>query len=273
VFPARAADPELREPAVSVPPQTLSMKCDHGLRRQAIVESILKDVVQGELRPGQHLVAQGLAQRLGVSLTPVREALIALAGIGVVDLLPNRGAVVRRLTVRDVREICEVRRVLECGAVRAACGRIDRAELAALHAEMQRLVAIQPPGDAGFIEQAQAVDSRLHDAIARCCGNLLLATEIGRLKILFRAFRDLAWQREAARRDFRRLALEAREHLAIVEALLAGDRREAARAMARHIRSGMKYWCRALPETPDAAPAPPVPTPLDGARNGERSSR
>ena len=96
--PARPAF--LRVHTVSVLPETLSLKCDHGLRRQAIVESVLKDVVQGVLRPGQHLVAQALARRLGVSLTPVREALIALAGIGIVDLLPNRGAVVRRLTTQ-----------------------------------------------------------------------------------------------------------------------------------------------------------------------------
>jgi DNA-binding GntR family transcriptional regulator len=240
---------------VSVPPQTLSIKCDHGLRRQAIAESVLKEIVQGDLRPGQHLVAQALARRFGVSLTPIREALIALAGIGVVDLLPNRGAVVRRLTPRDVREICEVRRILECRAVRAACGRIDGAELQELHDAMQGLVAVQSPAPPGFIAEARAQDNRLHDAIARTCGNALLAREIGRLTILFRAFRDMAWEREAARRDDRRLAAEAREHLAIVAALRAGDRREASRAMALHIRSGMKYWCRALPETPDTAPS------------------
>ena len=96
------------------------------------------------------------------------------------------------------------------------------------------------------------MDSRLHDAIARSCGNTLLAKEIGRLTILFRAFRDVAWECEAARCDYRRLAAEAHEHLAIVEALMAGDRRAASRAMARHIHSGMKYWCRALPEPPVA---------------------
>jgi len=256
---------------VSVLPETLSLKCDHGLRRQAIVESVLKDVVQGVLRPGQHLVAQALARRLGVSLTPVREALIALAGIGIVDLLPNRGAVVRRLTTRDIREVCAVRRVLECEAVRAACGRIDGGEMKALDEEMRRLVAVQPPRQASFIEEARAVDSRLHDAIARSCGNTLLAKEIGRLTILFRAFRDVAWECEAARCDYRRLAAEAHEHLAIVEALMAGDRRAASRAMARHIHSGMKYWCRALPEPP--VPAPPVQTQTRAGLREERESR
>jgi DNA-binding FadR family transcriptional regulator len=67
------------------------------------------------------------------------------------------------------------------------------------------------------------------------------------LKILFRAFRDMAWERDGQRNDYRRLAEESQEHLAIVEALLAGDRREAVRRMSKHIRSGGKYWSRALP--------------------------
>jgi DNA-binding GntR family transcriptional regulator len=244
----------------------LALNCDHGLRRQAIAETVLKDIVQGVIRPGQHLVAQGIAQRLGVSLTPVREALIALAGIGVVDLLPNRGAVVRRFTAREVREVCTVRQILECGAVRAACGRINGGELEELHQEIERLVAVQPPFRVGFIEEARALDSRLHDAIARSCGNALLAKEIGRLTILFRAFRDISWAREAARCDYRRLAVEAHEHLAIVAALRTGDRRAASRAMARHIHSGMKYWCRALRETPGPSAAGSDPIRVREAR-------
>ena len=66
-------------------------------------------------------------------------------------------------------------------------------------------------------------------------------------ELTFRAFRDVAWERDEARNDFHRLAEEAREHLAIVEALLARDAKEAARAMARHIHSGLKYWSRAMP--------------------------
>jgi DNA-binding GntR family transcriptional regulator len=91
------------------------------------------------------------------------------------------------------------------------------------------------------------VDSRLHDLIAESCGNAFLAKELARLKTLFRAFRDTAWERDEARNDYHRLAEEAREHLAIVEALLGGDAKEAARAMSMHIRSGVKYWSRALP--------------------------
>lgn len=101
---------------------TAVMHCDHGLRRQSIVESVLDDVFNGRLQAGTHLVTQELAVRFGVSHTPIREALIALAGIGIIDLLPNRGAVVRQVTVREVRDICQVRHVLECEAVHPPVG-------------------------------------------------------------------------------------------------------------------------------------------------------
>jgi DNA-binding GntR family transcriptional regulator len=226
--------------------ETIALKCNHGLRRHTLIEAILADVFQGRLRAGQHLVTQQLARRFGVSHTPIREALLSLAGMGIIDLLPNRGAIVRRVTGHEVREICQVRRVLECEATRLACGRIELARLHAVAADLKRLMAAEGLSGARFIEEARAVDSRLHDLIADSCGNAFLGKEIGRLKILFRAFRDVAWDRAEARNDYHRLAEEAREHLAIVDALLAGDAKEAARAMARHIRSGDKYWSRAM---------------------------
>ncbi len=235
------------EPTVPASHDSQTASCHHGLRRQTIVQSLLADVFQGRLRAGAHLVTQELAERFGVSHTPIREALIALAGIGIIDLLPNRGAVVRRVTPHEVREVCQVRRALECEAARSACGRIDLAELHALAEQLRRMIAAKARPSTRFIEQARAVDSRLHDLIADSCGNAFLAKEIGRLKTLFRVFRDVAWQHDEARNDFHRLAEEAHEHLAIVEALLAGDARAAGRAMAQHIRSGVRYWSRAMP--------------------------
>lgn len=240
---------------MSVSRSAETLNCHHGLRRQTIVESLLADVFQGRLRAGEHLVAQDLARRYGVSQTPIREALIALAGIGIIDLLPNRGAIVRRVTPLEVREVYQVRRILECAATRSACGRIDLTDLHALAADLKRLMSVKARAGNGFIQDARAVDSRLHDLIAESCGNSFLAKELGRLKILFRAFRDVAWEHDEARNDFHRLAEEGREHLAIVEGLLAGDARAAARAMGRHIRSGVKYWSRALPSRLTEAPA------------------
>jgi DNA-binding GntR family transcriptional regulator len=228
---------------------TRRLECDHGLRRQAIVESLLREVFQGRLRAGQHLGTQQLAERFGVSHTPVREALVSLAATGMIDLLPNRGAIVRRVTPKDVREICQVRRALECEAVRRACGRIKNAELKELAAEFKRLGSVKARQRPQFLEDARRLDSRLHDLISGSCSNTFLANEIGRLKTLFRAFRDVSWEHDQEHNDLKRLAEESHEHLAIIEALIAADRRQAARLMSRHIRSGARYWGQVLAET------------------------
>lgn len=231
-------------PAVAVKPP---IRCDHGRRRSAIAESLLAEIFHGRLRAGQRLVTERLAQRFGVSHTPIREALIELAGVGIVDLFPNRGAVVRKVTSRDVREICHVRRILECAATKSACGRIDLPELRRLAKEIRTLMAVKSPSQAAFIQQARVLDSRLHDLIAASCGNAYLANELGRLKTLFRAFRDVAWEHDQARNDYHRIAEEGHEHLAIVEALLKKNGKSAAKAMASHIRSGIRYWSRGMP--------------------------
>src|SRR5262249_39270155 len=178
-------------PTMTVSRPDKLLNCDHGLRRQTIVQSLLTDVFQGKLRPGQRLITQDLAERFGVSHTPIREALICLAGIGILDLVPNRGAIVRQVTTRDVHEVCQVRRVLECEATRRACGPIHLAQLHALADGIKRLMAVPAPDAADFITQARTLDSTLHDLIADCCGNAFLAKELNRLKILFRAFRDV----------------------------------------------------------------------------------
>jgi len=217
------------------------------MRRQSIVESLLADVFHGRLRAGDRLVTQDLAERFGVSHTPIREALIVLAGIGIVNLEPNRGGVVRRVSSHEVREVAQVRRALECEATRTACGRIDLKELHAVAEDLRRLMRAKNGSASKFIAEARAVDSRLHDLIASSCGNSFLAAELTRLKMLFRAFRDVSWAHDEARNDFHRLAEEAHEHMAIVEALIANNSRDASKAMARHIRSGTRYWSRALP--------------------------
>jgi DNA-binding GntR family transcriptional regulator len=218
---------------------------DHGQRRRLVTESLLAEIFHGKIEAGKHLVIKDLADRFEVSPTPVREALVALEGIGIVDLVPNKGAVVRKVTAVEVKEICQVRKALECEATRSACGRIELAQLHDLAAQFRQMQATTDPTEM-FLETARQLDSRLHDLIAESSPNRFLGREIGRLKLLFRAFRDVAWEWKQANDDYHRYREEAREHLAIVECLIEGQAQPAARAMAWHIRSGVKYWSRAL---------------------------
>lgn len=219
---------------------------DHGMRRQIVVEKLMSSILQGDLRAGERLVIKDLSARFQVSSTPIREALVQLDSIGLIDFVPNSGAIVRQVTHDDVREICQVRRALECEATRSACGCIELRQLHELAMAFEQMKAPRRRG-ASYVDKARQLDSRLHDLISDSCGNRLLAREIGRLKLLHRTFRDVAWENRIAARDFFRFAEEADEHLTIVNALIARDSKGAARAMARHIHAGLKYWGRSLP--------------------------
>ena len=226
-------------------PAPLATSFNHGRRRQSIAQAVLAEIFHGRFHAGQRLITQNLADRFGVSHTPIREALIELAALGIIELLPNRGAVVRPVTSRDVLEVCEVRRILECEATRNACGRMSEATLRKFRDEVAALKSSTQPSRR-VVQQARELDSQLHDAIAQASGNTFLAKEIARLKAVFRAFRDVAWEQEEARNDFGRVAMEADEHLAVIDALLTANPDDAANAMAVHIRSGEFYWGRVI---------------------------
>jgi DNA-binding GntR family transcriptional regulator len=225
----------------------LRIDTSHGHRRNALVQSMLADIIQGHVTAGERLVTQDLSVRYGVSHTPIREALITLAGMGLVELVPNKGAIARQITTNEVAEVLQVRRVLECEAVKRSCGRIDVDTLRDLSVQLRKIRDLPEPAS-HHITEARILDNRLHDLIAESCGNLFLHLELERLMILFRGFRDASWQHDQSQNDFRRLKQEAEEHLKIVDALSRNTPREAANAMAAHLKSGLKYWSRAIPK-------------------------
>ena len=90
--------------------------------RDSVAERLLVAVLDGSVQAGDRLVGQRLAAQLGVSATPVREALIELATLGFVELLPNRGAICCEFGPPELRDIFQVRRILETEAAFGACG-------------------------------------------------------------------------------------------------------------------------------------------------------
>lgn len=203
-----------------------------GLREQ-VSDRLLTAVFEKRFRSGEHLVVQRLSERFGVSPTPVRESLVELAGLGIVELLPNRGAVVGPFGQRQLREMSQVRRVLESEAARGATGKIDRAELEVLLKELSELQAMK--ASAMRDRRARAADTELHALVADHCGNPRLAAEIRRYLTLFRALRNVSHLHDSWN-DYRR-SNDVPEHIAIVKALMAGNADRSASAMDRHIRS------------------------------------
>jgi DNA-binding GntR family transcriptional regulator len=163
----------------------------------------------------------------------VREALVELASFGLVELLPNRGAVAQPFGPQEIREISQIRRLLEVEASPCACGRVPAAELSAVEQELRRLEVL--PRDQAWDHSARAVDTKLHGLIADSCGSRRLAAEVGRYLLLFRALRDVSHQRDAWT-NFSR-SNDVPELLAIVVPLQECDAEAAAQAMERHVRS------------------------------------
>ena len=204
-----------------------------GNLRQQVTSRILTAVFLGRFASGQRLIVQHLAGLYDVSPTPVREALVELAALGIVDLLPNRGSVVLPFGPEQVREISQVRRVLEVEATLCASGRIDRAGLDTLIDGLDRLQS-RPAGERRDRE-ARTIDNRLHALIAESCGSARLTAEITRYLTLFRTLRDVCHLRDAATNYSR--SDDVPEHQEILRRLRDGDAEAAARAMDVHIRS------------------------------------
>ena len=209
--------------------------------RESVFESLLSAIVRGEMKPGVWTNHQRLAGHLGVSVTPLREALQELAACGIIENQYNRGTIVRPFGPAQLSEIFQVRALLEAEATRLASARINRAALTELRSQTAELMAKESPG---WTTRVMASDDRLHSLIADSCGNQRLKEEIFRYRSL------LTCIRRAVADHHYPFTLALPEHLAIIEALLRRHAEQAAKEMTRHILSSAKICSEVLfPET------------------------
>lgn len=190
-------------------------------------------IVRGEFPGDSRLYPDQLAEKLGVSITPVREALLKLASEGFIENVQRRGFHVRMPSARQIRDMWQVRQSLELTAGELAIGRLrdgslDPAELAVLE-ELQRAQEADPEGiDHGAKLELNA---ELHARIVALSGNALLATLHGGLR-----HRGLGALVQRGSDDWRaRVAGEAREHRSIIDALKARDIDAYDRAVRAHL--------------------------------------
>jgi DNA-binding GntR family transcriptional regulator len=219
--------------------QQLNMRGEgKGALAASVYENIFNLILSGEMETGMAISEVAIADRLGVSRTPVHEALRQLAADGLVEISQTRRTKVANFNADDVYEIFEMRKLLESAAAEAAAGRMDRRQIAPLQDMADELDATKDPVE--WQKLWAEYDQAFHDAIANCCGNGRLAADICRYRMMHHAF-NLALPTPE---DLKQAAEEHREILAAINDR-SGERARA--AMFTHISRWQEYFFRHYP--------------------------
>ena len=219
----------------------VSKSADEG--RSTTFERLRRLILEGEYGPDERLVEEQLAERLGVSRTPVRQALTMLEAEGLVEISPNRGATVCSFGVKEVWDIYDLRAVLEGYAARRAGERIEPIELDRLHKlayEMEGL-ASQPSSDhEDEIRRLVAANREFHDIVVFASRNKrlgLLIRPTVEIPLMFKAF---FWYTPHER------SISNHYHRQILNALEQRDGERAEIVMREHVYEGRDFVIQAL---------------------------
>lgn len=184
------------------------------------------EIVSGVLAPGERLDETGLAQRFGVSRTPVREALLQLASAGLVEMRPRQGAIVAGITVQRLLQMFEVMAEMEALCARLAARRMTPAERAALERAHK---ACRAPAAGDDAEAYYKANRMFHEKLYAGAHNDYLEESTRTLRNRLSSYRRFQLHQPG------RIAQSLAEHEAVVAAILAGDADRAAEAMRAHV--------------------------------------
>ena len=187
------------------------------------------EILDAELGAGTVLAEVEQSQRLGVSRTPLREALSRLAAEGLVSTHSGRGVVVTEVSAENVTELFELREALEIQAARLAARRGDRATFEALRAEFHEIDDLLADKHRYY-----ALVARLDETIDAAASNPYLVSSLDGVRT------HVARIRRLAQDDPARLREAAREHLQILDAIIDGDESLAASATQLHLRNSLR---------------------------------
>src|SRR5690606_10227999 len=196
--------------------------------RELVFDAIRQAIIDGTLEPGQRLMEAQLAEELGVSRTPVREAIRKLELGNFVVMIPRRGAYVADISLKDVSEVFEIRGALEALAAELAAERASEDELEQLE---RLLVEIGKSIEKRDVEALVALDTEFHDVLYRASRNERLGQLLSQLREHIQRYRTETLSHPA------RMKVALEEHRQIVEALAARDAELASRLAAAHIES------------------------------------
>lgn len=178
--------------------------------REIVFETIREAIISGDLRPGERLMEVQLAEEMGVSRTPVREAIRKLELEGFVVMIPRKGAYVAGISMKDIADVFEIRTALESLAAGLAAERITEDEME----ELERLlVSVAESTESNNLQALVDTDTDFHDIIYKASRNERLVQIINNLREQIQRFRTTSLAHPGRMRK----ALE--EHKQIVEAL------------------------------------------------------
>ena len=210
----------------------LQVKMDEFLPLRDVVFNTLRQaILTGELKPGERLMEIHLANRLGVSRTPIREAIRKLELEGLVTMIPRRGAEVAQLTEKSMSDVLEVRRAMDALCAELACERITEEDLGRLKEACEKFEQAISTKDVKKIAQA---DVELHDIILQATGNNRLIQLVNNLS------EQMYRYRFEYIKDFSQHEKLVEEHRIIYESLVSRNREQAAEAARTHIDNQKK---------------------------------
>ena len=216
----------------------LEMEMDEYLPlRDVVFNTLRRAILKGELKPGERLMEITLADKLGVSRTPIREAIRKLELEGLVVMAPRKGAKVASITERDLNDVLEVRKGMEVLAISLACKRITGEELEKLETIEQ---SFQKLIESGNLTELAEMDVKFHDTIYQATNNQRLVQLLNNLREQMYRYRMEYLKDIAVRRTL------AEEHKAICRALRVRDEQQAEEYVSIHIDNQQKAIIRSL---------------------------
>lgn len=203
---------------------------NHRPLREIVYEELKREILVGEIAPGTRMMEIELADEMGVSRTPVREAIRKLEKEGLVTIEPRKGAYASDVSIKDMVDVLEVREDLEAMAAAMAAQKVNKDEKQALiEATMEYKEAVESERTEDIIR----CDEKFHQLIVNYSGNKTLIQLFSQVQELALRFRYLYYD------DFSRYERMPMEHREIEEAILSGDYEKARVAAGEHVKNGV----------------------------------
>ncbi|MBI5561119.1 MAG: GntR family transcriptional regulator [Deltaproteobacteria bacterium] len=182
--------------------------------RERIVEFVKDSVIKGRLKPGERVPEHEIAESLGISRTPIREAFRQLESEGFITVAPRKGAIVSPITPKDVEDFYAIKSLLEGYAAREACKKFTEKEIKRLKSLNQQMTRCAGNND---VKEFFKLDNQFHETFLRACGNDKLCTIAHQIVQQFERFRITALSLPG------RMHASVRQHEEIISAFIEED--------------------------------------------------